>query len=200
MSSLFQDSPGNTPLSEEELQGLIPALATKHELNEWERENILQARRWALAPRQIKTCDPLSEPFIRKLHEKMFDETWKWAGTYRNTEKNIGLRVIQIREGIANLIEDAKYWIADKMPFDEVAARFHHRLVYIHPFPNGNGRHARLLSDILLIKNGHPEFDWGRSDLGPKGDIRARYIAALQAADGGNISDLLKFARSTPPL
>src|SRR5579864_1983912 len=132
----------NTPLSPEELADLIPSLATKEELNEWERENILRAREWAISDRTSPT-DMASDEYVRKLHLRMFDQTWKWAGQYRRTEKNIGIAVYQIREQLAALLGDVRYWIEHRTyPPDEIAVRFHYRLVAIHPFPNGNGRHA----------------------------------------------------------
>ena len=138
MTSLTTNGEGNTPLSPDELADLIPSLAAKEELNEWERENILHAREWAVGNR-IGADEMVSEEYVRKLHGKMFDQTWKWAGRYRQTEKNLGV------------------------PFREI--RFHHSLVFIHAFPNGNGRHARLVADVLAIKLGRPAFTWGSTDL-----------------------------------
>lgn len=130
---------GNTPLSPEELADLIPNLATKEELNEWERENILRAREWAAADRTI-AMDVPSDDYVRKLHMKMFDQTWKWAGEYRRSEKNIGVPFREIRERLVALFGNVRYWINnDTYSPDDIAVRFHHRLVLIHPFPNGNG-------------------------------------------------------------
>jgi Fic-DOC domain mobile mystery protein B len=186
----------NTPLSPEELADLIPNLATKHELNEWERQNILLAREWAIADRTAP-LEVASDLYIRKLHERMFEETWKWAGLYRLTEKNIGVNVQQIRERLAALCGDVRYWIENKtyQP-DEIAVRFHHRLVWIHPFPNGNGRHARLIADVLVMKLGNPTFTWGAVNLARKGVARTRYLEALRTADKGDMHLLLRFARS----
>jgi Fic-DOC domain mobile mystery protein B len=193
---LIGSGPANTPLSGDELLDLIPDLTTKQELNEWERENILVARKWALSPRNLKHCDPFSEEFVRKLHYRMFDRTWNWAGTYRKTEKNIGVKVFQIRECLVNLLEDAKFWLKEKMETDELAIRFHHKLVLIHAFPNGNGRHARLIADVVLAKVGAAAFSWGFSDTVPISEIRSQYIKALKEADDGNLKNLVLFARS----
>jgi Fic-DOC domain mobile mystery protein B len=187
----------NTPLSAEELQQLIPALATKGELNEWEAQNILTARTWALSERNLKATDPFSDSYVRELHWRMFDQTWKWAGTYRNTEKNLGVPVAQMRELLMALFGDARYWTEHQTyPIDEIAARFHHRLVAIHVFPNGNGRHARLLADVVAKKNAVEVFSWGCADMVRAGDARKAYIDALHAADNGDIQPLLNFCRS----
>jgi Fic-DOC domain mobile mystery protein B len=196
MTTLATTSDGNTPLSPEELADLIPNLATKEELNEWERENILRGREWAVGDRTSPT-DMVSDEYVRKLHKKMFDETWKWAGDYRHTEKNIGVSVHEIRERLMALFGDTRYWIENGtyLP-DEIAVRFHHRLVFIHPFPNGNGRHARLIADIIAMKLGRPAFTWGSANLVKEGEARTTYLEAIRAADDGGIQPLLNFARS----
>ncbi|HLJ29776.1 MAG TPA: mobile mystery protein B [Candidatus Angelobacter sp.] len=186
----------NTPLSPEELADLIPSLATKEELNEWERENILRAREWAIRDR-TSPLDMASDAYVRKLHLKMFDQTWKWAGQYRRTEKNIGIPFHQIREHLVALLGDVRYWLQHStFPPDEIAVRFHHHLVVIHPFPNGNGRHARLIADLFVMKLGRAAFTWGATDLVKPGEARARYLDAVRAADQGDIQPLIKFARS----
>jgi Fic-DOC domain mobile mystery protein B len=196
MTTLATTSDGNTPLSPEELADLIPNLATKEELNEWERENILLGREWAVGDRTSPT-DMVSDEYVRKLHKKMFDETWKWAGDYRHTEKNIGVSVHEIRERLMALFGDTRYWIENGtyLP-DEIAIRFHHRLVFIHPFPNGNGRHARLIADLIAMKLGRSAFTWGSANLVKEGEARATYLEAVRAADDGDIQPLLNFARS----
>jgi Fic-DOC domain mobile mystery protein B len=193
---LVTASDGNTPLSPEELADLIPSLATKEELNEWERENILLARDWATGDRTSPT-DMVSDEYVRKLHLRMFDQTWKWAGQYRRTEKNIGVPFHEIRERLAALFGDVRYWIENgTYSPDDIAVRFHHRLVAIHPFPNGNGRHARLMAEVLVMKLGRAAFTWGPTDLIKQGESRARYLDAMRAADNGDIQPLLEFARS----
>jgi Fic-DOC domain mobile mystery protein B len=196
MVTLETNSEGNTPLSPEELADLIPNLATKEELNEWERENNLQARTWAMGDRTSPVDIP-SDEFVRKLHRRMFDQTWKWAGEYRRTEKNIRVPVHEIRERLMALCGDVRYWIENNTyPPDKIAVRFHHRLTFIHPFPNGNGRHARLIADILLIKLGRPAFSWGSANLVKEGEARLKYLEAIRAADKGDIEPLLTFAHS----
>jgi Fic-DOC domain mobile mystery protein B len=196
MTTLATTNDGNTPLSPEELADLIPNLATKEELNEWERENILRGREWAVGDR-TSPWDMVSDKYVRKLHKKMFDETWKWAGNYRHTEKNIGVSVHEILERLMALFGDTRYWIENGtyLP-DEIAVRFHHRLVFIHPFPNGNGRHARLIADIIAMKLGRPAFTWGSANLVKDGEARAPYLEAIRAADDGDIQPLLNFVRS----
>jgi Fic-DOC domain mobile mystery protein B len=188
---------GSTPLSPGEQDDLIPDLSTKEELNEWERQNIVGAYAWAFERRNIRRSDPLTEPYVRELHRRMFDQTWKWAGAYRSTEKNIGIEHYQVREALATLLGDARYWLEHQtFPPDEVAVRFHHRLVWIHPFANGNGRHARIMADILVERQGRPVFTWGGAGIVPPGEFRSRYIQALRAADAGDLRPILKFARS----
>ena len=195
--TIFTTGDDNTPLSPEEQDDLIPDLVTKEELNEWERQNILDAYAWALDPRSLRRQDPFAETYVRDLHLRMFDQTWKWAGTYRTTEKNIGVPHYQIREALAGLLGDARYWVEHQtFEPDELAVRFHHRLVWIHPFANGNGRHARLMADVTVQRQGRPVFSWGGADILRAGDFRRSYIDALRAADKNNIQPLLAFARS----
>ena len=187
---------GATPLSEDELQGLIPAhIATRGQLDAWEALNIDKALRWL---NRVRLLDVLSEPFVRLLHRKMFDITWTWAGKYRMTEKNLGIKVWQIQDEVPKLCEDAKYWIEhDTFPPDEIAVRFHHKLAWIHPFPNGNGRHARLMADLLAKRVlSRPLFSWGGDPLEKAGAMRKKYLDALHEADHGEFSSLLRFARS----
>ncbi len=147
---------------------------------------------------RARLADVLNEPFVRQLHKKMFDITWRWAGKYRTTEKNLGVKVWQIQDEVPKLCGDAKYWIEHcTYPPDEIAVRFHHKLVWIHPFPNGNGRHARLMADLLAKKVlGRPPFSWGGGPLEKAGDTRRRYLDALYEADHYEFGPLLSFARS----
>jgi Fic-DOC domain mobile mystery protein B len=187
---------GKTSLSADELADLIPSLATKEELNEWERENILLARQWGMADRS-SCLFVASDDYIRKLHHKMFDQTWKWAGQYRRSDRNLGVPFQQVRESIAALCGDVRFWFENKtFSVDEAAVRFHYRLVTIHPFPNGNGRHGRMIADILALKLGRPTLTWGSDRLVLPGEARARYLQALHAADAGDLRPLLDFARS----
>lgn len=187
---------GSTPIDSDELKGLIPKhITTQEELNAWESENILQAELWAS---KLKKRDIVSVDFIKDLHKKMFDKTWKWAGTFRTTDKNIGVPWAKVGVKLRNLCDDVKYWINHQTYSpDEIAIRFHHLLVKIHPFSNGNGRCARLLADLLIKNLGEKTFSWGsHKNLTEQGDMRAEYIKSLKAADNENYKPLLLFARS----
>jgi len=195
----LNQAPGNTPLTPDELAELRPSLTTKGELDEFERSNILEANRWAFNPRVLKREDPFIEPYLRQLHRRMFDQTWKWAGRYRKKNKNLGIPFHQIMNGIAAILGDIHYWLENgTFDIEEIAIRYHHRLVWIHPFPNGNGRHARLLADVIAVKNGRERFTWGLNKLKEIGPARTEYIRCLKAADANNddVRELLNFARS----
>lgn len=195
MNYLAGDADGQTPLDHDEAAQLRPASITNRgELDIVEQANIVQATRWAFS-RTRRPNAILDEPFLRRLHKRMFGDVWRWAGDYRRTPRNLGIDWWLIPGEIAQLVGDARYWVdARTYDVDELCVRFHHRLVAIHPFPNGNGRHARLAADILSASLGGVEFSWGRGlDLGP-GELRARYIGALQAADAGDLAELVVFA------
>jgi Fic-DOC domain mobile mystery protein B len=186
---------GATPLDPDESEGLIPThVTTREELNRLEQENIVEAMQW-LATARLK--DILDEAFIRKLHRRMFGRVWKWAGQFRASDKNIGIAKERIGVALRDLCEDTKAQIAHAAyPPDEIACRFHHRLVWIHPFPNGNGRHARLLTDLVLEKVLHrPRFSWGGMSGIPEGEVRTTYLDALRAADNGDFRGLAEFVR-----
>lgn len=144
-----------------------------------------------------RSKDMVSERFIRQLHKKMFGDVWRWAGEFRRSNKNIGVSREMIGIELRNLCEDVNYWIEhETFSADEIAARLHHRLVAIHLFPNGNGRHARMLTDVLLEKKlGAVRFSWGGEDITKANDCRQDYIRALQKADGDDYSLLLTFVR-----
>ena len=186
--------PGATPLDADELASLIPGhITTQGELNEWEQANIVQGDQWARKQRK----EILNEGFLRQLHKQMFGETWKWAGEFRKSDKNIGIDWPKISVELRKLLDDVHYQIEHaSYPPDEIAVRFHHRLVAIHPFPNGNGRHARLMADLLAKRLGQSGFTWGSHSLVDAGTTRQAYIAALQAADARDYASLLAFARS----
>lgn len=194
MSDLFEQPDNATPLTPEETRELIPThIAYRRELNEAEQENIARAQDWALGRRR----DPLTEKFVKDLHLHMFGDVWRWAGKFRASERNIGIAFYEIRVALRDLLDDTKAWIQYKSyPPDEIAVRLHHRLVQIHPFPNGNGRHSRLMADLLAMSLGGERFSWGSASLQEAGAIRERYIAALQAADNHDIGPLLAFART----
>lgn len=197
MSDIFEPVGDDTLLTEEEKAELIPTyITTKGDLNEAEQENILQAEHWALKKKRQKIEDILNESFLRKLHKEMFGNVWRWAGQYRRSDKNIGVSHFEIRPKLQQFLGDVLYWIQNETyPSDEIAARFHHQLVFIHPFPNGNGRHARLLADILITKLGCKRFTWGGESL-YKGEDRQQYIDALKEADKGIIQPLLVVSRA----
>jgi Fic-DOC domain mobile mystery protein B len=192
--------PGATPLDPDEMNGLIPDyISTQAELNLLEHENILEAQSWAYKKRPKEV---LAETFIRDLHLKMFKNVWRWAGKYRRSDKNIGVEWQKIPEELQKLCHDSIYWIENRTySFDEIGARFHHRLVLIYAFPNGNGRHARFMTDLLLESHGQKAFSWGGTsveslDLITFGEARASYLAALREADQKKFEKLLKFVRS----
>jgi Fic-DOC domain mobile mystery protein B len=189
---------GTTPLSPDEAEGLLPDLHTRGELNAWEQANILKAESWAFGRRRrISPADVLRRDFVVDLHARMFDETWAWAGQFRRSDKNIGVSWETVLPALQNLLDDAGYWVAHH-PYapDEILARFHHRLVSIHPFPNGNGRHARLMTDVLARGMGTRRPTWGLGDLSAGGDPRESYLNALKQADRGSLAPLVAFLRS----
>lgn len=191
----FDIPQGATPLDKNEIDGLIPVhVTTREELDRWEHENINEALAWVDSH---KLKDVLNESFMRRLHKRMFGHVWRWAGTFRKSDKNIGVSWYMISSELKSLCDDVHYWIEhETFSEDEMAARFHHRLVKIHLFPNGNGRHARLMADLVLNHLGRPPFSWGSANLAATGDDRKRYIESLIAADQGDYAPLLDFVRS----
>lgn len=184
---------GQTPLDPDEAAGLIPAwIATRGDLNLAEEENIREGQAWM--QRMIGRRDVQTQPFLRELHKRLFGEVWRWAGTYRSSEKNIGVAPSAVATELKNLFDDVRAWDEfDSYPLDERGARLHHRLAWIHPFANGNGRCARVFADAWLMKHGHEAFDWG-AHL-PENEQRARYLAAIRAADAKDLAPLLAFLR-----
>ena|SRR5687767_2296543 len=191
----FAHAPGATPLDPDEAEGLIPLhITTRAQLDEWEHLNIIEGEEWAFAK---KRSDVLTDHFFRELHRRMFGSTWKWAGTYRKTDKNIGIPWSRIPEGVRNLCADARAWIEyTSFSAEEAAVRLHLRSVQVHAFPNGNGRHARLLADVLLHTLGLPRLPWRGADLQRPSDTRDAYISALRRADLGEIAPLVLIART----
>lgn len=193
---MFELPAGATPLSPEDEAGLLPNLATKADLNEFEAVNIVAGALWAVRSRRIKKDFP-NVTALMLLHKRMFDKTWRWAGKFRRIDTNIGIDWHNIAAELHNLCENVRAQLEyGAYPIDEIAARFHHELVAVHPFPNGNGRHARLAADLLLTQYGRPPFSWGQASLVVAGDTRSAYIHALQQADAGLIGPLLAFVRS----
>lgn len=189
---------GQTPLDEEEKDGLlIPTITTREELDEFEQLNIQKAIEWTLR-KKFKKEKILTEDFIKDLHKRMFGDVWRWAGTFRNSNKNIGIDRFQIGVEFRKLLDDTKYWIEyQTYEPDEIAIRFKHRIVSIHCFANGNGRHSRLMADILIEHIfSLPVYSWGSSNLVKADKIRATYLAGIRQADIGNMKLLIAFSRS----
>ena len=191
---MFQEPEGATPLDPDDIEGLkFKHITTRLQLDELESANITAGLRWI---ERRRSGDILTDEFVRALHRRLFGDVWIWAGTYRLTEKNIGIDPLQISVQIRILLDDARYWAEHSVfPAKEAAARFHHRMVQIHPFPNGNGRHARIAADIFLRDYfEHPPIEWANGvDLQADSERRNAYILALRAADAGNMVPLFSF-------
>lgn len=184
-----------TPLTPDERNDLIPThITSKEELNRLEQANIATADVWAFSRKHY----PFRDRFLTGLHRRMFNRVWRWAGKIRTTERNLGVKPYLIETELRQAIDDAKYWVENiSYPPDELAVRFHHRIVSVHPFPNGNGRWSRLVADMSVEQRGGVRFTWGGgSDLRAAGKAREAYIAALKAADNHDLKPLIKFARS----
>lgn len=198
MSDLFTYPEGATPLDPGDAADLIPTwVSNQNELNEVEQENIAEAMLWA--SRRSWSIDGFRQPWLKELHRRMFDRVWKWAGRYRRSDTNIGVPWHQIPTSTEDLLSDLREQTADidrlPWPAAELAVRFHHRLVSIHPFPNGNGRHARLAADVVLMALDQPRFGWGaETQLAHPGPARTEYLNGLRTADGGDFTLLLAFA------
>jgi Fic-DOC domain mobile mystery protein B len=192
-----EDATGATPLADEDLDGLIPTyIATRSDLNRAEQANIETATLWAFRRRALVSVDELlTVTFARDVHRRMFGDVWSWAGKHRLRETNVGIEPTQIPAATKSLLDDAAYW-HDHLVYDatERAVRLHHRLVQVHPFRNGNGRHARFMADLYLHTQRRPRLTWGGAPLDFDNETRTKYIAALRAADSGEIAALLDFA------
>ncbi|HEX4117692.1 MAG TPA: mobile mystery protein B [Rhizomicrobium sp.] len=195
MVGRFHADEAGTPLDPQEREGLIPTyITTREQLNEAEAKNILAAISWAF----MRKRDMTDEAFLRGLHRRMLNRVWRWAGKYRKTERNLGVAPHRIPVELRALLDTMGYWLAhETYPPDELAVRFHHGLVVIHPFANGNGRWSRLAADILVVRLGCERFSWGSGvDLRSPGADRDSYIGALRAADDHDFGPLIAFARS----
>lgn len=194
MPDIIEYPDGATPLDPDELAGLkFPHVSTRGELDHLEQANIESGLLWLKRGRKGEVLD---DQFVRTLHKRLFGEVWQWAGTYRRTEKNIGIDPVQIGIQLRQLLDNAQYWVEnDTFAPLELAARLHHKLVFIHPFPNGNGRFSRIMADVVLHeKYGHPAIDWaGGYDLQQMNDRRNHYIQALRSADAGDYGALFTF-------
>ncbi|QSE99052.1 mobile mystery protein B [Fulvivirga lutea] len=194
----FDYKDGQTPLDEEEKEGLkIKSITTQEELDEFEQLNIEKAVEWTIHTKLMPE-NILTEKFIKDLHKRMYSDVWKWAGEFRKTEKNIGIPWTQIGIELKNLLDDTKYWIENKTYSpEEIAIRFKHRIVSIHCFPNGNGRHSRLMADIIIESLfGEEIFSWHQSNMVKANETRKEYIDALKKADNGKVEPLIKFAKN----
>ena len=191
---IFEADDNSTPLTAEEKDGLkLKWITLRSELNEAEARNIAQAQIWLMSNKNKDVC---SDTFLREFHKKMFGDVWKWAGTYRTSERNIGVVPYQIPIKLMQLFDDVKFWIENKTYSNrEIAVRLHHKLVQIHPFPNGNGRISRLMADLVLEKLEGTKFYWGNTNLVNVSEVRSAYIAALRKADAGDYSVLMEFTQ-----
>ena len=188
---------GQTPLDENEQEGLkIKTITTQEELDEFEQLNIEKAVEWTIRT-NLKPEKILTEKFTKDLHKRMYGEVWKWAGEFRRSEKNIGITWTRIGIELKNLLDDTKYWIENNTYSpEEIAIRFKHRIVSIHCFPNGNGRHSRLMADIIIESIfGKEVFSWHQSNMVKADEKRKEYIKSLREADNGNIKPLIEFAK-----
>ncbi len=188
--------PGSTPLTPAEEAGLIPShITTRGELNELEQANILEATSWLFTRRAIKNVSETT--FLKELHRRLFGQVWRWAGQYRKEDRNIGVHWPQISYEVEKLCAEVSYWIENRTySAEEIAVRFHHKLVWIHCFPNGNGRHARLAADLLVVQLQGERFTWGSTSLDNPSDVRSRYIESLRNADEHDYDALLRFVRT----
>ncbi|MEZ4687836.1 MAG: mobile mystery protein B [Bacteroidia bacterium] len=189
---------GQTPINEDEKDGLkIKSITTQSELDEFEQLNIEKAVEWTIHA-SLKPEKILTEKFIKDLHKRMYGDVWKWAGEFRRSDKNLGVPWSSIGIELKKLLDDAKFWIHDKkMPAEEIAIRFKHRIVSIHCFPNGNGRHSRMMADIIIESVFNQKiFTWHQSNMVKPNDTRKKYIDALKKADNGDIEPLIEFAKN----
>lgn len=194
----LQYGEGQTPLDEDEKEGLkIKVITTQGELDEFEQLNIEKAVEWTFHA-NLKPEKVLTEKFVKGLHKKMYGDVWKWAGEFRRSEKNIGISWTQIGVELKNLLDDTIFWIEnDTFSSEEIAIRFKHRIVSIHCFPNGNGRHSRMMADIIMESIFDKEiFSWHQSNMVKANKTRKEYIKALRKADNGDIKPLIEFARN----
>ena len=189
------EAPG--ALTADEQARLLPSLSTREQLNEIERLGINAARVWAMRPTVLRRSDLLTEAFMRELHRRMFGGIWRGAGRYRTTTGGPGWEPGQISKGVRMFLDDAEGWTRfSTYPVQESAVRLHHRLVAVQPWADGNGRHARLVADILVAVHGEEPLTWGSRSAGLEaGSARVGYRDAIKAADSGNMDPLLEFAR-----
>jgi Fic-DOC domain mobile mystery protein B len=194
----FDYKDGQTPLDDDEKEGLkIKSITTQGELDEFEQLNIEKAVEWTIHTK-LRPEKILTEKFIKDLHKRMYSDIWKWAGEFRKTEKNIGIPWTKVGIELKILLDDSKYWIDNEtFPPEEIAIRFKHRIVSIHCFPNGNGRHSRMMADIIMESIfGEEIFSWHQSNMVKANETRKKYISSLKEADNGNYNNLIEFAKN----
>jgi Fic-DOC domain mobile mystery protein B len=198
MTDLSQGPDDVTPLDAGQRDALLQSWITnRSDLNEAEQANIVKGAAWARRRRGIRAINLLNDHYAKTLHKQMFGEVWRWAGAYRQHEINLGIEPHRIAADMPVMLDDVRHWVErHTYPPDEIAVRLHHRLTQIHPFTNGNGRHARTMADLLIERLGDKPFSWGGGRLADVGTLRSRYVSALQAADGHDVEPLLVFARS----
>ena len=198
MSDLFQAPDDATPLDPAQRAALLQTwITTRSDLNEAEQDNIVKGAAWARRRRGEKPADMLTDDYVKTLHRQMFGEVWTWAGSYRQNELNIGIAPHLVAAQMPAMLSDVRFWVESKtFEPDEIAVRLHHRLTQIHAFPNGNGRHARMMADLLIERLGDRPFSWGGGTLDDAGTLRAQYAAALKAADNHDLGPLMAFVRS----
>lgn len=196
------DDEANAPLAEEALSGLIPAwVATRRDLNEVEAENVASGIAW-ITRRRVPLLDQLSTQFVSQLHSQMFGDVWQWAGTYRQVDLNLGCKWHAVTTEVKQLLDDFTFRLEEERrpssgsALDSECVEYHHRMVSVHPFLNGNGRHARAAADALVESMGRPPFEWGRRSIVTASQTRSEYVAALRSADSGDLDPLVRFARS----
>lgn len=196
----FEMPEGATPLDPDEIQGLlIDTISTQAELNFAEQQSIIESSKWIF---ETNHKNILTDQFFKNLHKKMFQSVWNWAGKYRTTNKNIGVDPYKIPIEIKKLCDDCEYWIQNNTyDWNEIAARFHHKVVWIHPFSNGNGRFSRILTDILLKRHKQSALTWGRNtfskdDFSSESALRTEYILSLREADNKKFQKLIQFIKS----
>lgn len=198
MGLIIEYLDGQTPLDEDEKEGLlIKSITIREELDEFEQQNIEKAIQWTFN-KKVKKEQLLSEVYIKNLHKRMYGDVWKWAGQFRHSEKNIGVKSHQIPSALKQLLDDCLFWIENKTcSEEEIAIRFKHKLVSIHCFSNGNGRHSRLMADLIMEKLfSKTFFTWGGNNLVKQNSNRDKYIKAVKKGDDNEIQPLIDFAKS----
>ncbi len=180
------DQKGQTPL--EDISGLLVAVKSRQELNDLEFKNNSAASRKYLLKNLTGKSAPFTYEWVQKIHKDMFGKVWRWAGVPRTSDLNIGVPKEKIGAEIHKLFYDLGQWEARKERPLEIAAKIHHRLAFIHPFPNGNGRWARMIANLYLHREKLPIVQWPENQK----IFRPEYLKALRSADKGDLDPFLK--------